>query len=173
MRLRIARDVLLQLKNNRYIAQTGAYIYVCDVPYHVNTLTASFKDTFAENDQVNCTVCALGAACASLVNIENKCGVYEIQNSGLVFERLSKYFSPMMLAMMESAFEMKQMERAFEGRDVSRSVRLYDTLDLAVEWGERYDEDADRLRAIMLNIVRNKGDFKLPKKMLAKIGSIA
>ena len=113
-------------------------------------------------------MCALGAAFVSMVNISNRCSVGDMVDSNvdIHFGRLRRYFGAANLDLMESAFECDLMYNA--------EAKLDDGLrDAAVIWGEQYTDSDVRLRAIMLNVIRNKGDFKLPQKFLAKARSLA
>jgi hypothetical protein len=153
--------VLAQLRLERYIATTGTYVQLdtfnCNRDIDLNE---SFKQVFKEDKNIVCDVCALGSAFVSLVNIENKCSVNQMKNVSGMFERLAKHFGYDNLALMESAFECISMGRG-------ESSLSDDTLDVAAAWGRRYADDKQRLRAIMLNVIRNNGDFKIPVRMFA------
>jgi len=172
MCVRIARDVLAQLRLGRYIAEAGTYVavetkdgYLGDGWTDLNP-NHSFKTVFKKNKDVSCRVCALGSAFVSLVNIQNKCSVGEIQENNQMFNRLAKYFGNDNIALMESAFECATMDHV--------SHNLYqEDIDLAIEFGRRYDDETQRLRAIMLNVIRNNGDFKIPVKMRARAAALA
>lgn len=163
MCVKIAKDVLAQLRLQRYKANPGEYVYI---PWldHIDMTDRekrdeSFKDLFKINKNITCQICAIGAAFVSLVNIENKCSVSNMLERYNMWARLGKYFKPLTLCLMESAFEGKVIDQ----RDPSREL-----IKQAVAWGKQYHNDTDRLRVIMLNIIRNKGDFKLPNTYIAK-----
>jgi hypothetical protein len=171
MCVKIAKDVLQQLRLGRYIATQGTYVQVvtpedgCLDPDFTNIdMSQSFQKFFKQNKEATCDVCALGSAFVSLVNIENKCSVEDIQDTNKLFDRLVKYFGNENIALMESAFEVRNMNSNTDDID-------YEMLVAAAEWGNRYDDPTVRLRAIMLNVIRNRGDFKLPKKMLAAVAA--
>jgi len=72
-----------------------------------------------------------------------------------VFDELEKYFSHQQLAAIESAFEQRDM---FEYEDHAKMS------DAEMVWSQDFTRGAktpaDRLRAIMNNIIENKGKFK-------------
>jgi len=175
MCVKIAQDVLAQIRFNRYKATPGTYVQVDspelnswlrnDMSAYDETIAGSFKDFFKKNKKTTCQVCALGAAFVSLVNIENKCSVYEIVTKDYdIWPRVEKYFGERNMTLMESAFECCVM-------DPNDDESIHHLLQQAGEWGSRYDEPEQRLRAIMLNVIRNNGDFKLPKKYIARAKS--
>jgi len=180
MCVRIARDVLVQLRLGRYVAQQGVYVEVNTpqdgrIDYDTYTdinLNQSFQKFFKQNKEATCEVCALGSAFASLVNIENKCSIVQIQDPENLFVRLSKYFGNENIVLMESAFECDKLNNINHRSDESFYIDD-DLLGLAAEWGKRYIDDTQRLRAIMFNVIRNNGDFKLPKKMLARRAAVS
>src|SRR5688572_20267125 len=107
MCVRIARDVLLQLRLGRFIAESGTYVYANTSDIDPEE---SFKQVFQTNKNITCAVCALGSAFVSLVNIENKCSVEQMNDADNMFKRLSKYFGNDNIALMESAFECIVMD---------------------------------------------------------------
>lgn len=161
--VQIARDVLTQLRLKRFQAKEGTYvtvnidgdIYHEDSEYH----SACFKEYFKKNKQVTCQVCALGAAFVSMVNIKNECSVLDVMMEDGMWERLGEYFGADNIDLMESAFEIRVSQNANSGL-------LYKILFAATSWGSQYQDPNERLRAIMLNVIRNKGDFKIPSKFL-------
>lgn len=177
MCVRIARDVLEQLRLKRYVATPGSYVIVntpqgsvdMDTPHDSLVELGvdsdeSFKKFFKANKAATCEVCALGSAFVSLVNIENKCSVAEMAahpDENNMFERLAKYFGNDNVALMESAFECREMDSV----EIDVEYRM---LEAAADWGQKYSDPTARLRAIMLNVIRNRGDFKLPKKLVAQ-----
>jgi hypothetical protein len=154
----IARDVLEQLRLKRYRATCGGYVSLDDIAY--DHLEESFKDFF-KTKKVNCDVCALGAAFVSLVNIKNECSVEDVLNNGMDRERLESVFGCDNMNLMESAFE----EGPMDGSD-NENEDIY-SLETAAKWGNQWHKHEDRLRQIMLNVIRNNGDFKLPQKFIS------
>lgn len=159
----IARDVLEQLRLKRYAAKQDTYVQVfseegmlCSQRYD-DEGDKSFKDFFAEKQRTTCKVCALGAAFVSLVNLKNDCSVNEMV-ADIDRDRLEDIFGNDNLNLMESAFEKCEMGNSMMIDEDEHS------LEAAGDWGNQYAYSNERLRAIMLNVIRNNGDFKLPKK---------
>lgn len=144
----VAKDVLKQL---RYLKPTsGTYIS----PRHGNALyphyaiadgepeTTPFK---TDNDQVqphiskltkDCEVCALGAAALSYCRLYNQLTVAQLRG-GKWRPKLRAIFGEEGMMVIEHAFEGEVMQR-------------------------RYPNPRDRLRYIMLNIVKNNGKYEAP-----------
>lgn len=163
--VQIARDVLLQLKNKRYEASPGNYVGLSgksywNLSFHEQD-TLSFREFFKEKKDVTCQVCALGAAFVSLVNIKNQCSVFDVEDGNGMFSKLEAIFG---------AENMSLMETAFEGGMIGHGP-YYDevVMQAAINYGDRYNTSVERLRAIMKNVIRNSGDFKVPKKFLANV----
>jgi len=169
--VKVARDVLAQLRLKRYSATPGDYISVndnCpiedsifDMPFYEQN-SKSFKTVFKEKKSVTCTVCALGAAFVSLVNIKNDYSLGAMTHTGMNWGRLEALFGGDNLNLMESAFEQCCCDNA-----EVKNADMYD-LSAAAEWGLQYENDEQRLANIMRNVVRNNGDFKLPQKFVYK-----
>lgn len=162
----VARDTIVQLRLKRFNAIPGVYINIDFdeneyIEYDEKFFKQSFSDYFKKAKKTTCNVCALGAAFVSLVNVENKCSVGGVINENGMWTRLQKAFGTDNMSLMESAFECTPM-------DSSNSKLSEEMLDQAADWGSKYKDDNDRLRAIMMNVIRNGGDFKLPKKLIAK-----
>jgi len=186
--VKIARDVLLQLKKGRYDPVPGIYIEVNlgslfedhngDIIETVNDpfdesddpeikIVAkpggSFKKLFKEEKEITCTVCALGAAFISLINVRNRCSNGEVINNSPenMFDRLEKVFGQRNIGLMETAFETEPMRFAMGLSQVD--------IEAAIEYGDQYKNDTERLRMIMRNVIRNKGDFILPQKIVKRV----
>lgn len=173
--VKVAKDVIAQLNAERYRATTGKYVEVDtselpkDLIFADGYLDGSFKDLFKKQKEVTCEVCALGSAFVSLVNVQNACSVEEmtddIQRENFMFERLAEVFGPKNMALMESAFE--NVMSYSETWDDENLQNVW--LRQAMEWGQQYADSEDRLRAIMRNVIRNGGDFVLPKEYTRNI----
>lgn len=162
LKIDIARDVLLQLKSNRFLASPGTYCQISN-DLHVLDQGVSFKEVFTQKQSIKCNVCALGAMFVSLINIQNEYSVGKMTHYGIDFRRLREVFGSRSMSLIESAFETTPM------RDVVQECVTtipQSELEAAATWGSRYLDSTDRMRAIMKNIIRNKGDFKLPKKLM-------
>jgi hypothetical protein len=175
VRVAAAKDVLERLANRRapLMAEQGTYTAVNSVTHKICKV---------------CAVGALflgSIECRLFTRIregEVLKGEYEdALEYGLINDRLmqnvvEKVFDQKQLGLIEAAFETELRgvygDQSINGEDASR-IETYDREDLlegddlaffhqlqdAVHWGKRFDDDDDRLEAIMKNIVANEGDF--------------
>lgn len=164
-RVAIARDVLLQIKHQKYIANAGAYIknMTFDGIYINNgeDIKKNFKNIH------RCSVCAMGACLLSATKFANKLSFDDIGESidslrnDKVRELFASIFSPLQLLMIETAFEGK-----FSGTRVG--VSLFDMnkyehqneLNKCIEFYHNHFNAESRMITIMKNIIKNKGEFK-------------
>lgn len=169
--VKVAKDVLEQLRLERYQAEhtyvalryDGHALHNYDgaLIREVKTkVRKSFKDFFKEDEKITCNVCALGSAFMSLVNIENKCTVRKIVNGQIDFDRLKEVFGARNMTLMECAFESTTDYDHGDAEDFEKYA--------ATLFGWKYNDDRMRLEAIMRNIIKNKGDFKLFKSHIAQ-----
>ena len=164
-RVAIARDVLEQIKQEKYVANTGSYISY--MTFNGGEYINKYEDIKKNFKKINnCRVCAMGACLLSATKFANKLSFGDIGDSidGLhndkVKELFASIFSPLQLLMIETAFEKKH-----EGTRVG--VRLFDMdkfnydgeLRKCVAFCDSYHPQ-DRMIAIMKNIIKNKGTFK-------------
>lgn len=164
-RVAIAKDVLAQLRLERYVATEGVY-----VDHRVAELASTAPDKPLEKllPQVkSCEVCALGACFLSAVRKYNDVKAGEIDdpetfmrydgsmmtehmfNDTTMRTKLARHFTDAQTGLIESAFERMPMG----------SLTDEGAAD-AIDFGHCYDTDHDRLVAIMKNIVKNDGTFK-------------
>lgn len=169
--VKIAKDVLLQLERERYEAghtylglkYSGENItdnWNEPSPIATKNAKRSLKEFFKKDKKLTCRVCALGSAFMSLVNIENKCTVKRVRYGDIDFHRLKRVFGDRNMSLMETAFELNVFEH---GNGADRVE-----LQAAQDFGSRYRMDKQRLTAIMRNIVKNNGDFKLSSRLIAR-----
>lgn len=154
-RVMIAEDVILQLKLNKFSGKSGTYLTT-----NKNVLqdNESLQDILLVPD-VKCEVCAIGGAFASCIRIKNEfildgnftisSYLQEGQSMGDNPMRnvLEEYFSDNQLELIEDVFENR-----YNGENNSDKISNF---------YNKYPDDTDRLKAIMKNIVKNKGTFKL------------
>ncbi len=171
-RVAIAKDVIAQVKVGRFKAATGNYVQAKTGPV---TLGAGMQEALVGKE---CSVCALGAAFVAGVDRFNKlnltvwntgignfnaaCGEYERENIDTSGEDtrdyLSRYFGIRQMDAIESAFEgwSSEDDRFNFGRCATGSSAFFRAHPVAT----------DRLLAIMRNIIRNGGEFVMPKKYI-------
>lgn len=171
-RVVIAQDVLAQLKAKFYIAKKGNYIFYIDRLEGVK-YSADIKKNYAKIK--SCTVCALGACLMSITKFENK---LTFSDADLFFpgetncqaKRIANKKAKSLFASLFSAEQLLLIENAFEG--VSGGTRVgkelfYKNLsseqkDACTQFYNQYQVISNRLKAIMENIIKNKGTFILP-----------
>lgn len=178
----VAKDVLAQVKANKYIAKTGSYISMI----FENDFEGSIKDNF---DQIHqCKVCALGSMLMSSTHLGNILTTKDLPNypdaddlrrSDNVTELFSSIFTNKQLLLIETAFESyskfwnetkRQIKKRYEhtpfiyyegsDRYADGKEKLTFEETLACEmFNRKYPDDDKRLNAICRNIIRNKGVF--------------
>ena len=172
-RVVIAKDVIKHLNTEKLIAECGIY-YDQDVTAHVG----DDLQKVIRQAEVGCTACAIGGTFFAAVYRSND---YKVDRHDLMFgqlhvsdknmrAKLRKFFRPMQLAYIESAFEGHTFAPVkLQRRMTSREKKTLDLAamhfnNLAAKNGKEYyeyEDDSDfKLRSIMENIIENNGTFK-------------
>jgi hypothetical protein len=173
-RVMIAKDVLAQIKANRYIAESGTWV---DANWNIRNEidgTESVQKLFADRTIETCNVCALGSLFMSCTNLNNNTCVSDINYGGEgteIGERieegdtlsngLNKIFSKKQLQLIEVYFEKGDGwfgEDGYTGNYIGEDSRHVEYFN------DAYPDDEDRLVEIMKNIVANDGTF-VPSKL--------
>lgn len=151
-RVAVAKDVIGQIELGKlkarrgegYLTSGGGYIW-SDVPCSLSGI------------QKICTMCARGALVLSAFNLYDGDFGAIVNDRGITQEetriQLEGIFSHRELSLIETAFEKIFMD----GVDTFHSSRRCLS---AIKFGNAIPDDADRLLAIMQNIVDNGGTFK-------------
>lgn len=152
----IAADVL---KTMRYLkVATDAYIIAPDALVACDIQSAPLKDLRS------CTVCALGAMYVSRARLFND----------FVFPGEFQQISSVPTSVYPEIGRNNAglIESAFEGLDRTTTDMPIEALRASIAFGKRYSDHRKRLRAIMRNVIENKGVFRPPvpkaKKVVAK-----
>lgn len=170
-RVAIAKDVIEQVKAERYLAKNRTYI---------DFLMKFDGQIQSKFDKVKCQCCALGAMFLSDVKYTNNCTIEDLDRINFSREeenRLQNYFDIEQLILIEAAFECWGFETITEFDGCEEDYRIiegfgYDVMlsdlsltsediDKAAQFGYQYDDNSERLIAIMRNIIKNRGKFKL------------
>lgn len=170
-RVTIAKDVILALNSKLIRAAQGTYV---ELPSPIlrkreEIVNKQNKDGFYSDDErdlrevlleqrnPSCSACALGAIFVSSVYRQDKATVEEAVDIGAydIKEYMDGIFSEDQLTLIEHAFEKWELPRSF-----ASGHNIYD----ASNWGDKFTTPHDRMVAIMENIIKNKGTFKLPKQ---------
>jgi hypothetical protein len=156
-RVIIAKDALAQLKAERFIAQAGVYVgaeLFDDLEKRSDfNDDAQAKPLLLKKETVPCRVCAKGALFLSAVRKYNKATIDDIACD--------------VMTVAENIFGKKQfdqIEAAFEQWEETKSNNYEDSDGIpapkAYAFGMKYNDDTERLEAILKNIIKNKGTFK-------------
>ena len=179
-RVKIARDVLKQLKDRRILASSGKYLVgVATAEMEIYENGTVGPDPNQEVQDViasmpSCEACALGSIFACAVSIADNFKLGKMENCSIqrcadsdnasavrlefrgrdLYRYLKRFFSMEQLSLIESAFERKPMGK-FDYYGCDDPV-----VQPAVAFGRRYPSDKGRMVAIMKNIVSHRGEFR-------------
>lgn len=158
-RVLIAKDVLKQIKVGKYKPKVGSYT---SLPGDLNISDKSVQENF--NLIQNCEVCALGCCLLSITKFKNKLSFSELTDeyyNTKTRNLFSSIFSASQIALIEAAFEKRTTcipwADKVNGEDAENKVKhIYK----ATWFGKQYEDSTERLKAIMKNIITNKGTFR-------------
>lgn len=183
-RVEVAKDVLKQLRYKRIKVTPGEYVSVPMPESEVPALMDLGKNKreksknlakklFARKD---CQVCARGAMFLSGIGLFNKLEIssstgervgwnkFVLKDETLDWTRDN--FGNEQAALIENAFEGRNIttdygEAGVDGYDFGADGFTITYRGPAVDFFNKYPDPVDRLRAIMKNIIKNEGVFKL------------
>lgn len=173
----IAKDVLFNLRTQKYSASPGQYCSISSNfeeadPKEGNHQSPTNMQKVMVHNSTTCDVCAIGSLIASDIKLNNKFSRhYDLEyidptdkdDDGTTFiSRLEKFFTRKELVLMEHTFECCPETSIVPNHE---RYRTPEESDRAADLGRRYSSDNDRLAYIMTNVVRNKGQFILPKRI--------
>jgi hypothetical protein len=164
-RVAIARDVLKWIGTGKLVPTAGTYlssrVYNPEQGYY-----ADERRDETRVDGGKCSACALGALFAC--KVEQVGGIHDfwqVRTHAKLHDGLSDYFSAEQLWAIESAFEQSfffpdtyssPWRTGYVGDE--KQEYAYKCVQFCENLPDRYN-DAVRMRAIMKNIIRNKGTF--------------
>lgn len=172
-RIAIAKDVLVQLDAEKMKAGDT----YCEIQFEsLKSEEFGLKEYVSKKVELQtllpkvkkCKVCAIGSMFISKVALGNQCKVdvedYFGEGKAIVDSNLND--DDMIIRNLKGIFtktELRYIEYAYEGRDVdgsftSRSENFHDTVE---KFYKSFRSRTFRLRAIMENIIKNEGTFKL------------
>ena len=165
-RIEIAKDVISQVKAEKFIAKCG--IYFSTESFNEFGQEESAQQILLGDKAPKCTVCALGGITLSTIRKNNavKIGVLQVKGGAanqrkLVADKTHNIFTKTQLDMMEIAFERQVMDREnpyFTNQDYPFNNTMIG--QKAIDFGSKYADINDRLVAIMENLIANNGIFK-------------
>lgn len=162
-RVLIAKDVLEQLEAGKIRATSGYFLRIQSFSDHVSNYDAvkkeSLQATYLRGDIEQCDACADGALMLSCTLFNNKyttdAGFYMldvwINSKKSMKNKLNVIFSRSQLRLIENAFE--------RGVGAFQKFRETPKAKKAIQFGRSFSTSGNRLKAIMKNIVKNRGTF--------------
>lgn len=165
----IADDVLKWMRTKRIKVETDTYFRFDEIHENLDGQSLQEHLTTLVTRRKPCAVCALGACFIASVDRFNQVkvdselfGLFNPQMKfALVSDHLSETFSTRQRDLIEAAFE-QQSVLGFVG---IRTPNAYERS--AVRFGKRRTDSRARLRAIMRNIIANRGVFVPPAMEVA------
>lgn len=170
-RVLIAKDVLTQIKHKKFIPSNGGFLSFANLDYKTTNLRESFltgRDLWEDglHEEATCHCCALGGMMMSCTLFNNNIDIgqdreliddmgEEIRDNTLFPNGLNTIFSKKQLAMIEIAFE--KGSGSFYASNTPEIT--FTEQCLCANYGRNFETPKERLRAIMRNIVKNKGEF--------------
>lgn len=176
-RVEIAKDVLKQIKANKYKPTRGVWFMdstekgLDDFLFYGTEQCIDAKKDVVEKLVGTCKVCALGSLFISAIDKYNHTKLdrdsgcdAEVFTSIDEKNPLTKWFTARQLLLIENTFE--NLCGAWYPKVVLNDKEWRDWYDKVVpainKYNSKYPNLIDRLKAIMNNIIRNKGTFVLP-----------
>lgn len=161
-RVEVAKDVLKQLELKFLKAERQTYFAVSGLKKDIENPSDKLDQVF---DQVfksrgKCNVCGIGACFVSMVKLGNSIATKQVGINGYI-ENGDSIDDDDMRKLLENVFSEDQLsliECAFE-RDLGFGYAPMLDQEAAKSFGEKYKHDSTRLKAIMKNIIKNKGEF--------------
>jgi hypothetical protein len=165
-RVAVAKDALLNVQKD-FWNPLGGYVYVnLDEEICVEHDMCSWLPGNAK-----CQVCARGALFLGALNKFNSWNPHENHARVKYGEEYFKYIDPESFGDVEknlwSSRQIAEIEYVFELERLGGAVYQKwnnDEVELVKQWGKRYNTPKSRLIAILKNIIRNKGTFKMNDK---------
>lgn len=149
---RIVKDAISQITMKNINPTEGHYLKFSTFPEP----NESLQDIFSSGEN-KCIACAKGAIFASCVLNVNK--VYSEDPYGeeyFIKEKLIKWFTPLELDMIETAFERFVVSDDENKLEHPEGFYPYDLGEKCIKFGKRYKNPKNRLLAILNNILENK-----------------
>jgi hypothetical protein len=161
-RVVIAKDVKAAIKAAKYKVSPGTYVRLIDdtkiIPkkkyiYENGETKNTFRNLMKE--EVTCNVCAIGSMFVS--SVRKSADKSMTGNDDVMVKKLAYVYTEEELRILEMAFEGQDItEMLVHSDDPDDKRKLKNTKDF---YQKHYDDDEERLVAIMDNIIKNKGHF--------------
>ncbi len=165
-RVIIAKDALSQIRSGNFEAEASIWADVHG-DFDLDS-TCSAQEQLLKSD-VSCNGCALGSILVSAIRLSNQVSVDEfdeLTNQKTLGEQIEKnnvptindIFTKSQLILIENAFEGCSGYFRHNNKTLNYSERLSNRI---YKFTSKYLDMNDRLIAILENIIRNNGTFKL------------
>lgn len=171
-RVAIAKDVIKQLDAKKFLAKQKVYVEIFKTKKAYKEGFDLFDNAFdqancaIEEGKLGCTVCAKGAIFMSHIMKTNHCTVDQLNHNSDyddIMRRLRTLFERKQLNLIECAFERSSRFYFNTEEDGAETLRTSETTKIAIKgskFGRKYNTTDKRMRGIMKNIIKNKGEFK-------------
>lgn len=159
----VAKDVIAQIDAKKYEATCGTYFEADDLSLGNFKDSQSVQTILLSENAPACECCAIGSIMYSTIRNQNKVSVKALKyGSGGTFakSKAKGIFSNHQLELIETAFEKEVI--ATHNKQLSTNSIFPTPTDLArkaIKFGKRFKNSNNRLKAIMVNIIENKGEF--------------
>lgn len=170
-RVAIAKDVLKWMDTQKMDVQQSGYLLSKTGSLFSGLDVLDNADLKEKLQGKECQVCALGAVFLTTVDRFNQVGCADLLDEGdwrggaLSLKRrhltnyLEKYFAPLQLCLIESAFECGSFRTGFNSNH-SALKKIAKAEQYGVKLHRKGLGPDKRLRKIMNNIIKNNGTFK-------------
>lgn len=168
-RIAIAKDVISSIKSHKFIPKPGVYMELVfgnkqEIKERVEEKNKlELQNLLLDNSIETCNVCAIGSIFASRVCLGNS---FKIDGDEIYSYSELILNDDDMLDSLKSIFNEKQLreiEFAFEGDDITGFFYLKPDKfhEKYTAFYDKYNNSSDRMIAIMKNIIKNEGEFKI------------
>ena len=159
--MRIVKDAIAQIKAKMFIPSEGTYLRLLDEDRH--EYFPGYNESIQkllEKDKCDC--CAKGAIFASCVlNVNKVDGKDKYTEEYFIKSKLKKWFSPLELDMIETAFEQRIVIDTTDKLENNNYDEWGDPTptklaEKCIKFGIKYNNSKKRLIAILENVLKNK-----------------
>ena len=161
-RVMIAKDVLEQLQAKRIVAKKGTYctFKLNEVRTIKKSDNKSVRENFHNGAITSCKTCGIGAIMLSTILFKNGINVqHNIQFASVWNDSDTDQQATALVLKYFDEQQLRLIEAAFECWSVRRFVNDQLLAEQASNFGALFSSPTKRLKAIMENIIRNKGTF--------------
>ena len=159
-RVMVAEDVLAQVKLGEIKVTSGTYLSVNQEFAGGLCQDDALYDVI--NETRKCKACAIGSVFYSKITNYGYCSKDHKMSAMNRGSDGIEMFETNMVDIMADAFtekELRTLEYAFEGYNYGGIEFSEDDGDILRKYHHKHASDKARLKAIMKNIIKNKGDF--------------